>query len=470
MTGKAKQAKSKGKLQKQAILVWTKSLGCPKNFADSESLLGALKASFKAIFELELEAVEEVSEADLILLNTCSFIQSAVRESIQNIVEIISDLSDLNSKPLFAVAGCLLSRYAVSDLVKDLPEVDLWLTPKNQLHWAELILDALHKRQNHALKIERAELVTKLNSANHERLLATAPYAWLKIADGCNRQCNFCTIPQIRGPLRSKDLASIYHEAKNLIAQGAKEINLVAQDLTTWGQDFKPHGNLLQVLEKLLSLDDLVWLRLLYLYPTGINKELLNFIKDADSKLLPYFDIPLQHAHPEILKAMGRPFVKNNLQLLENIREILPEAVLRTTLIVGYPGETEQHFAYLCKFVEQVQFQHLGVFSYEAEEGTVAATLANQVADSLKKQRREELMLIQAEISRELLSQYHGQTLQILVEKESPEWPGLYQGRVWFQMPENDGSTWLSGANFKIGDLVEAEIVDSTEHDLSALI
>ena len=336
--------------------VWSLSLGCPKNRVDTEHTLGSLG--------LPVRSVAHPGHARLVVINTCGFIEPAVRESVRNILEMIERLSSLKRRPLLAVGGCMVGRYGADELAAELPEVDLWL-PTNRLEeWPALLTQAL---------------------ALHEapvpgRLLSTGPsYAWLKIGEGCRHACAFCTIPSIRGGLRSTPAAALKEEARVLLAQGVREIVLVAQDSSAWGSDFTPPQDLRSLLETLLPLDGLAWLRLLYLYPTGITPDFLRFLREAGRPLLPYLDIPLQHAHPDVLSRMGRPFARNPRHVLETVREHLPEAALRTTFIVGYPGETEEHFEELCRFVEDARFQQLGVFAYQPEDGTPAAAMPDQV-------------------------------------------------------------------------------------------
>ncbi|MCL1890137.1 MAG: MiaB/RimO family radical SAM methylthiotransferase, partial [Desulfovibrionaceae bacterium] len=303
------------------------------------------------------------------------------------------------------------------------------------------------------------------------RLLSTGPsYAWLKICEGCGQSCAFCSIPMIRGAVRSDPEDLLADEAAALLGQGVREIILVAQDLTAWGRDLPGTPGLVRLLERLLELDGLARLRLMYLYPAGISLEFLRFVRAAGPLLLPYFDVPLQHAHPEILRRMGRPFSQSPYKIVERIRGVLPEAALRTSLIAGFPGEGEEEFQSLCAFVREARFHNLGVFSYHAEEGTEAARLPDQLPQRVKDLRRDRLMEMQAEISGEILQGYVGQSLEVLVDSAHPEWPGLWRGRAWFQAPEADGLVYLSGENLEPGQLVRAEVTESFTYDLNALV
>jgi tRNA-2-methylthio-N6-dimethylallyladenosine synthase/ribosomal protein S12 methylthiotransferase len=302
------------------------------------------------------------------------------------------------------------------------------------------------------------------------RLLSTGPaYAWLKVSDGCRHACTFCTIPAIRGPLVSVPAAVLQREALLLLKSGVKELILVAQDLTSWGRDLGPEHSLRELLEILLPLPGLQRLRLMYLYPGGLSRELLRFLKDAGPPFVPYFDVPLQHAARNVLTRMGRPFAGDPRESLDRIRAFFPEAALRTSLIAGFPGESGADFDALCSFVEKARFHHLGVFVYQKEEGTPAADMPDQIPAWEKERRRAALMALQREISAAILAQYAGQRLSILVDAPQGEWPGLHVGRAWFQAPENDGVTYVSGPGVFPGALVEAEITSCADYDLVAL-
>lgn len=432
------------------LKVYSVSLGCPKNRVDTEHLLGSLG--------MNVQPVEHMGRAQVVFINTCGFIQPAVEESVRTIVESVQHLGRLKRRPLLVVAGCMVGRYGASDLAAELPEVDLWLSTDNLEQWPALLCEKL----GHSAPTAPG------------RLLSTGPsYAWLKISDGCRHACSFCTIPSIRGAHRSTPAATLVAEARQLLDAGVKEIVLVAQDVTAWGHDLPPlHGkeqNLVTLLEQLLPLRGLERLRLLYLYSAGITKELLAFMRQAGPAMLPYFDVPIQHSHSDILSRMGRPFARDPRPVLHRIREALPEAVLRTSLIVGFPGESEEHFAHLQALVEEIRFAHLGVFAYRAEEGTPAALMPDQIADSVKEWRRDLIMEQQADISAAFLAQFDGQRLPILVDAPHPEWPGLHCGRAWFQAPEIDGLTYISGPGVAPGLMVDADIVETKDYDMSAL-
>ncbi len=433
------------------ISVYTISLGCPKNRVDTEHLLGSLS--------IPLQATEHMGRAHMIFINTCGFILSATEESIRTIMQVINHISTLKKRPLLVVAGCMVSRYGMEALAEDLPEVDVWLTNANLASWPHDVAQALGLGQE---------------SVQEGRLLSTPKsYAWLKVSDGCRHACSFCTIPSIRGKHRSVPAKSLVDEAQLLLDQGVKELVLVAQDVSSWGEDLCKNGtqNLRTLLEQLLPLQGLEWLRLMYLYPSGLTDNTLAFIKEASDKgpLLPYFDIPMQHAHEDILQRMGRPFAKDPRRVVDKVRSYVPHAALRTSFIVGFPGEEDAHFASLRSFIQETRLHHVGVFAFEPEEGTKAALMPHQVDDAVKQERRNELMEIQAEISEEIMEQEVAKDHKVLVDSVHEEWPGLHVGRVWFQAPEVDGITYVSGPGVEVGAMVRGQIVENTVYDLTAL-
>ncbi|MEG1609960.1 MAG: 30S ribosomal protein S12 methylthiotransferase RimO [Bilophila sp.] len=437
---------SSSEASSRALRCYSTSLGCPKNRVDTERLLGSLG--------VDLIPVDEPEDAELVFVNTCAFIQPATEESVRTLAQIIADIEDLPKRPLLAVAGCLVGRYSAKELAPELPEVDLWLDNSDLERWPLLLARALGLPEN----------------APAGRLLSTGPsYAWLKVSDGCRHACSFCTIPSIRGKHRSHPKDMLVREARFLLDQGVKELDLVAQDLSAWGEDLGTGQDLRTLLDGLLPLSGLERLRLLYLYPAGVTMELLHYLRDAGSPFVPYFDVPVQHANAAILSRMGRPFARNPREVVDRIRSVFPDAVLRTTLIVGFPGETDEQYQELCSFVEETQFQHLGVFAYRAEEGTPAAAMPDQIEDRVKEWRRDALMELQTDISARWLAQFENERLPILVDAPHPDWPGLHTGRAWFQAPEIDGLTYISGPGVTPGALVSADIVECRDYDLVAL-
>lgn len=426
------------------LRIYSQSLGCPKTRVDTERLLGSLGP---------VVTVDLPEQADLVFINTCAFIAPAVQESVQAVVEMIEDIGSLprGKRPFLAVAGCLPGRYGIADLASELPEVDLWLHTDDINTWAAQI--------SHALR---------LDAPAPGRLLSTGPsYAWLKIGEGCRHNCSFCAIPSIRGKYASEDADALVTEASALVNDGVKELILVAQDVTAYGTDFGKDPRFL--LERLLSLDGLRRLRLLYLYPAGLTRDLLRFLKEAGDPFVPYFDMPLQHAHPDVLRRMGRPFSGNPQEAVDRIRDVFPEAALRTTMMVGFPGENDEHFRTLMDFVEKNRFHHMGVFAFQPEDGTEAASMPDQIDEDVKESRKDALMELQSSISEDILSAYAGQRMEVLVDDSSDEWPGLYTGRTWFQAPDVDGLTYISGPGVERGAIVEADITETREYDLIAL-
>ena len=444
------------------IRIFSISLGCPKNRVDTEHALG---------FSASVRLVRTPEKADCIFINTCGFIAPAIEESVRTIVEHVDRVSQLpeGKRPLLVVAGCLVSRFGKEVLAPDLPEVDLFLDAAELDEWKSRIWQALEARKKmHGAGKANARRV----KPGVPRLLGTtAPsYAYLKISEGCRHACSFCTIPSIRGKLHSTPEEVLRDEAVFLLGQGVKELVVVAQDVTAWGRDCKkklPH-----LLDAILPLPGLLRLRLMYLYPAGLDEELLSYLAGlgVDSPFVPYFDVPVQHAAPEVLSRMGRPFATNPRKAVDRIRSFFPEAVLRTSLIVGFPGESEGDFTRLHEFIEEVRFHHLGVFTYYPEEGTPAADMDGQIEDRVKSWRRDVLMEAQGAISEELLAAYTGSVQEVLVDAPHGEWPGLHTGRTWFQAPETDGITYVSGPGVRPGAMVTADIMESKVYDLVALV
>lgn len=436
------------------INIYTVTLGCPKNRVDTEKLLGQ--------FGKTINLSPDLAEADLVLVNTCAFIQEAIEESLAQIFELHEDLSHINPKPPLVVTGCLVDRFS-KELYQELPEVDLWIPIKKQPQFKELIRPFLKKEH------------TLAQSTNHypspARTLTTPPsFAYLKISEGCNQHCSYCTIPFIRGPLHSAPRKQLLLEAQQLLQKGIRELCLVAQDVTAYGLDHGEAKALIALLRDLSELNGVDWLRLLYLYPNRITVDFLKNLQRITPPVLPYFDLPLQHVHPEILRLMNRPTISPASETIARIREIFPDAALRTTIIVGFPGEQDKHFEDLIKFVQETRFTHLGVFCYSPESGTKAAQLSGQVPQAVKEERKKILMGIQRQISKQHLDSFKGQKMPVIIDRPSPEWPSLYEGRTWFQAPEIDGITYVSGQDIRPGELIQVEITDTMDYDLSGLL
>ncbi len=426
---------------------YTISLGCPKNLVDTEKFLGKIKDYYIPC--------DNPEHADVIIINTCAFIKEAVEEAIDTILQTTVSLKNKQKPPYVIVTGCLVERYK-KELEKEIPEVDCFVQIKDQDKIPQIIK-------------ERFSLDCHISSL--QRLFSTpASYGYLKIAEGCDHKCSFCIIPNLRGRFRSYPEDQLVKEAQSILDSGRKELIVVAQDVTSYGIDIGAQHRFFSLLKKLVHLKGLFWLRLLYLYPQGVTEDLLKFLKDISPPFIPYFDIPFQHSHPDILKRMGRPFKTNGLKLIEKIKKYFPDAVFRTSIIVGFPGEEEKHFCNLIEFVKKARFHHMGVFEYSNEEESRAYRFSNQVPDHIKRERKEILMEIQKEISREYLKDFVDKELTLLVDKKSDEWPTLYEARAWFQAPEVDGKTYVSAQDIKPGDVIKAEVIEAYNYDLSAIL
>jgi tRNA-2-methylthio-N6-dimethylallyladenosine synthase/ribosomal protein S12 methylthiotransferase len=439
----------------QTLRIHAVSLGCAKNLVDTETMLGSLQPG--------ITLVQSPDQADVVLVNTCSFIRPAVEESLETVLALAREVAEVPDRPPLVVTGCLPARYGVGDLEAEIPEVDLWLGLDQQRELADHLQRLLPAGPSGPERSRGCEV-------SPQRMLTTGPgYAYLKISEGCRHQCNFCTIPSIRGKLRSRPAEDLIREARQLLGSGARELCVVAQDVTAYGRDLGMKQGLAELLGSLAGLQGLDWLRLLYCYPAGLTTELLSFLQDLGQPFVPYFDIPLQHAHPDILSAMGRPFSGDPRRVVDLVRAHFPEASLRTSIIAGFPGETEAHFRTLLRFVREVRFDHLGVFEFHPEEGTRAAAMNDQVQPRLRRERRDALMQEQAEVSAAKLKGLVGRYENVLVERPDPEWPTLYRGRAWFQAPESDGITYVSGERLRPGEMVRAQIQDAGTYDLTAL-
>ena len=405
--------------------------------------------------------VEEPLEAQLIVVNTCAFIESATEESIEAILEL-AQAKNLGQCELLVVAGCLPQRYG-RKLVKSMPEVDLFVGTSSFVHLAEI----LARKQRDDLERLTLEPPRFLMTAETPRILSAPFYsAYLKVAEGCSNRCSFCTIPAIRGPYRSRSLNDLIQEAEWLASQGVVELNLVAQDTTAYGSDLDTILRLPDLLAALAKIDYFRWIRVLYGYPQKIDGKLLQTMASHES-VCKYLDLPLQHVSPHLLKAMGRSgSAKEFLKLVATIRQHLPEVTLRTTLIVGFPGETQEDFQELYEFVEQARFQRLGLFAYSPERGTRAALFSHTVEKSVKIQRLQVLAALQEKISLDYNNRLVGTAQPVLLEGLSDESDLLLQGRLASQAPEVDGCVLINRGFGKVGDIVTARITEAHPHDL----
>lgn len=436
------------------------SLGCSKNLVDTEHMVGILK---QAGYEL----TEDLEEANVIIVNTCTFIDMAKAESIQTILEAAQYKKTGKCERLVA-AGCLAQQYKKS-LGKEIPEVDIFIGTDSWQH----ILEAVNQSyENSGEKVysfdtkpcEHEELVPRIN-------LMPSYTAFVKIAEGCSNGCTFCYIPYVRGPMRSRTIPSILHEVRRLAREGVREFNLIAQDLSCYGRDLRDGTNLAGLLRELVKIEGVKWIRLYYLYPTYFDDELLDVIVKKE-KIAKYVDIPLQHISDSVLRRMHRRDSSASIRrLLDKLRSQKPRINIRTTLMVGFPGETEEDFRQLCDFVKEYKFDDLGAFKFSPQDGTPAAHMADQVDEDVKEERYHELMSVQASISEQNNIHLIGTETEVLVEELIEDGEGNVQakGRAFFQAPEVDGNTYIeNGSGLKPGDFVKVRIVDGYAYDLIA--
>jgi ribosomal protein S12 methylthiotransferase len=434
------------------------SLGCPKNTADSELMLGAL---VRAGFEVTMDP----QHAQVLLVNTCAFIEPAKKESIDAILAAAEVKKHGTGKRL-VVAGCLSQRYG-AELREQFPEVDIFVGTGNFLDLPEL----LRRSERPELRpIPYAGAAHLLPAAEAPRIRTGDPFsAYLKVSEGCDHRCAFCIIPKIRGRHESRLLDDVVEEAAELAATGVREINLIAQDLTAYGRDLKPSVSLAALLHRLAPIDGIRWIRLLYCYPNFVTDELLAAIASL-AKVVKYIDMPLQHADDAILRAMKRERSADALRrLLERVRAAIPGVALRTSFIVGFPGETETAFAALVDFVREQQFDRVGVFTYSREENTAACDLTGQLPEGVKRRRRAELMEVAAQISLEKNRDLVGRELEVMVEGAAPGRATRLRARTSAQAPEIDGMVLLSG-EAEPGEIARARIERASTYDLHGRI
>ena len=427
------------------------SLGCSKNLVDAEQMLGIIN-------EKGWEIMENEEDADVMVVNTCAFIESAIRESLDCIFELISQKKKDSHKKLI-VTGCMAQRYK-EDILSEIPEVDA-VVGTNDFHKIAEVIENLCEEKVVLCDGE------EINIEGLPRMVTTPSYtAYIKIADGCDNKCTYCAIPSIRGKYRSRKIEDIVAEAEKLAEDGAKELIVIAQDTTRYGMDIYGEYKLSELLRELCKIEKLKWVRVHYCYPELVNEELVRTFKEEE-KICNYFDIPIQHSSDKILKRMGRRTNHEQLvKMLELIRTEIPDAIIRTSLITGFPGETEEDFEDLLEFVKYAKFDRLGVFAYSQEEGTPAAKLDNQVDEEEKIARQEGVMLLQAEISEELNRKKIGQTLEVLVEGRD-EIIKSYFGRTYGDSIDIDGKVFFKSENkLNEGDLVSVLINESLEYDL----
>ena len=429
------------------------SLGCDKNLVDTEMMLGML--TDKGYF-----ITNDENEADVVVINTCCFINDAKEESINTILEM-AELKKSGKMKALLVAGCLAQRYK-EEIQEEIPEVDAIIGTTA----IDSIVEALEeiftgKKQNHIEDINRKPVYDK------KRMVTTGGhFAYLKIAEGCDKHCSYCIIPKVRGNYRSIPMESLIKEAKQLVEFGAKELILVAQETTLYGKDLYGKKSLPELLHKLCEIEGLYWIRILYCYPEEITDELIETIR-TEEKICNYLDIPIQHASDRILKRMGRRTNQQELRdMVAKLREAIPDICLRTTLITGFPGETQEDHVELLAFVDEMEFDRLGVFTYSSEEDTPAATFSEQVEDEIKTDRQADIMELQQEIAFEKAEDMIGRTVLAMIEGKVPD-EHAYVARTYKDAPNVDGFVFIqTSEELMTGDFVRVKITGSFEYDL----
>lgn len=429
------------------------SLGCSKNLVDSENFIGIL------VNKKGFEVTSELNEADMIIVNTCGFIGDAKKESIETILEV-SELKETGNLKKIIVTGCLAQRYA-EEILKELPEVDA-VIGTGEIDKIEKVVDEILNDKN---PVETSSM-DFLANANTDRILTTASHtAYLKISEGCDRRCTYCIIPQLRGRLRSRTIEDILVEANNLVKSGVRELNLLAQETTEYGIDLYKEKSLAKLMKELVKIEDLKWLRTYYMYPDSVTDELIQVMKTED-KICKYFDIPIQHVSDSILQNMGRAKTGAHLKdILYRIRKEIPNATFRTSVIVGFPGETQENFEELRDFLEEFQFDYVGVFKYSREEDTKAYDMDNQVPEEIKEERWVELTNLQSKIAETKNRVMLGQTVEVMIDGVSTESEYLLEGRTKGQALEIDGKVLTNDGTAKSGEIVKVKLEQNFDYD-----
>ncbi|MGL4533804.1 MAG: 30S ribosomal protein S12 methylthiotransferase RimO [Fusobacteriaceae bacterium] len=430
------------------------SLGCSKNLVDSEILIGIL------VNKKGFELTNDIKEADFAIINTCGFIGDAKEESIQNILEISEYKKTAKLKKII-VAGCLAQRYA-DEILTEMPEVDA-VVGTGEIHKIEEIVDKVLRDE----KVTYTSTFDFLPSATTDRILTTNPHtAYVKIAEGCNRRCTYCIIPQLRGDLRSRTIEDVVAEVKNLAAAGVKEINLLAQETTEYGLDLYNKKALPELLKELVKIDGIEWIRCYYMFPNSLTEEMIEVMKN-EPKICKYFDVPIQHISGNILRNMKRANSGDQIRgILNKIRTEIPESTIRTTVIVGFPGETEEDFEELKEFVREFNFNYVGVFKYSREEGTVAHDLPNQVPEDIKTERWTELNSLQAHLVEQRNHELIGTEIEVMIDGISSESEYMLEGRTQGQALEIDGKVLTTDGTAKPGEIVKVRIEQNFDYDL----
>ena len=435
-----------------------KSLGCPKNLVDTEVICGKLR-------EKGYQISEKIDNSDIVIINTCSFIRDAVEESIEEILNLVKLKKEGKIKHII-VTGCLPQRYKDDNLYQEFPEVDAFLGVGDLLEIDNVIKSVLKGEQIYKVSPEPKFLY---NHNTPRTVLTPQHYAYIKISEGCQNNCSYCLIPQLRGNHRSRKMEDIIEEVKLLSEkQNLSEIILIGQDTTLYGIDLYGEYKLAELLKKLslLELNNLKWIRLLYTHPTHYNDELIEVIASYP-KICPYLDLPLQHISDKILKRMNRPVKKNYIiSLINKLRDRISNLTLRTTFIVGFPGETDQDFEELLDFVKEFRFERLGAFIFSREEGTPAYDFPQQIPMRIKKECLKELMLTQQSISKEINRSYMGKDIEVLIDEIKPGKPKIAIGRTKGDAPEIDGKVAIRGDKTQVGKFIKVKVTEASEYDL----
>ena len=435
-----------------------KSLGCPKNFVDSEVICGQLR-------EKGYRISEKIDNSDIVIVNTCSFIREAVEESIEEILNLVKLKKEGKIKHII-VTGCLPQRYKDDNLSQELPEVDAFLGVGDLLDIDNLIKSVLQNEQIYEVSPEPKFLY---NHSTPRTILTPKHYAYIKISEGCQNNCSYCLIPQIRGNHRSRKMEDIIEEVKLLSEkQNLSEIILIGQDTTLYGIDLYGECKLAELLKKLslLELKNLKWIRLLYTHPAHYNDKLIEVIANYP-KICSYLDLPLQHISDKILKRMNRPVTKNfAISLINKLRARIPNLTLRTTFMVGFPGETDKDFQELLSFAKEFRFERLGAFIFSREEGTPAYDFSQQIPVRIRKERLKELMLAQQSISKEINNYYLGKEIEVIVDEIKLGEPKITIGRTQADAPEIDEKVIIRTDKAKVGDIIKVKVIEALEYDL----
>lgn len=436
------------------VKVGVVSLGCAKNLTDTETMLGYLT-------QAGYQIVNEEKNADILIVNTCGFIEKAKQESINTILELARQKETGRCKGII-VTGCLSQRYR-DELVSEMPEID-GILGTNEYHSINEAIEKILLGKKYKGDYSLDNLLG-LDIPNLR--LTPKHFAYLKIGEGCDNFCSYCVIPLIRGGYKSYPLKDILNKAERMVKDGVRELNLIAQDTSKYGMDLDNTSSLEQLIRELAKIPKLDWIRVLYCYPTRITDQLIEVIKEED-KVCKYLDIPLQHCNDEILARMNRPITKQQIvDLITKLRKSIPDLVLRTSFIVGFPGETEEQFEELLEFMEKVQFERAGIFTYSQEEDTVAADMPNQIDETIKNERYHRAMELQRQISRRLNKQKVGREYEVLVEgKDNRNNSSTFWGRTREDAPEVDGRVVFKAENIELGSLVKVKIVGYDDYDL----